>query len=183
VRELAEAPPVISRGYLAIWDPVIAAVVAADGGDAQAAAALDAELDKHQDSADWSGLVAALRRVRAGEAGPDLLAGLDDIDTAIVTRALDARDGKITIPAALWGAMGIGPLLGDLVAGAGGDAGAAGRADQSLRAMADDADLSPLADALRRILGGDRDPELAERVDDPVQRAVVMTVLGHVGAG
>jgi hypothetical protein len=49
--------------------------------------------------------------------------------------------------------------------------------------MADDADLAPLADALRRVLGGDRDPELAERVDDPVQRAVVVTVLGHIGAG
>ena len=183
VRELAEAPSVTSRRHLASWDPVIAAVLAADGDDAQAAAALDAELDKYQDSADWAGLAVALRRLRGGEGGPDLLAGLDDVDTAIMTRALDAREGKITIPVALWEAMAIGPLLGDLVAAAGGDADAAGRADQVLRAVADDLDLSPLADVLRRILGGDRDPGLAGRVDDPVQRAVVVSVLGHVGAG
>ncbi len=182
VRELAGAPAVPSRRHLARWDPVIAAVLAADGGDARAAAALDAELDRYRDS-DWGGLATALRRVRAGESGPDLLTGLDDIDTTIVTRALNAREGTITIPAALWAAMGIGPLLGDLVAAAGGNAGAAGRADQVLRAMAEDADLAPLADALRRILGGDRDPGLAGRVDDPVQRAVVVSVLGHVGAG
>jgi hypothetical protein len=143
----------------------------------------DAELDHYQDSADWGALVAALRRLRAGETGRDLLTGLDDIDTAIVTRALDARAGTIAIPAALWATMDIGPLLGDLVAAAGGDTGAAVRADQGLQVMADDADLAPLADALRRVLGGDRDPGLAGGLDNPVERAVVESVLGHIGAG
>jgi len=120
-RELAEAPPVTSRGYLASWDPVIAAMLAADGGDAQAAAALDAELDKYEDSADWGG-----SRPRCGGCAR-------------------ARPARTCSPG--WTIS------------------------------------APLADALRRILGGDRDPGLAERVDDPVQNAVVVSVLGHVGAG
>ena len=99
---LADASPTTDRRHLAAWDPVIAAVLAADGGDTQAAAAVDAELDRYQDSADWGALVAALRRLRTGETGPGLLTGLDDVDTAIVTRALDAHDGKITIRAGLW---------------------------------------------------------------------------------
>ncbi len=49
--------------------------------------------------------------------------------------------------------------------------------------MAEDPDLSALASALRRILGGDRDPGLADRLDDPVHQAVVVTVLGHIDAG
>jgi len=49
--------------------------------------------------------------------------------------------------------------------------------------MAEDPDWSPLAAALGRILGGDRDPGLAEGLDDPVHRAVVATVLGHIGPG
>ncbi len=121
--------------------------------------------------------MAALRRVRAGETGRELTAGLDEIDTAIVARALDARDGRVTIPADLWSAMEFGSLLGDLVAGE------ADRENETLEAMAGDPDWSPLAAALGRILGGDRDPGLAEGLGDPVHRAVVVTVLGHIGTG
>jgi hypothetical protein len=64
-----------------------------------------------------------------------------------------------------------------------GDAGAAGRADHVLQAMAKDPDWSARAGALRRILGGDRDARLAGRLEDPMDRAVVETVLGHIGTG
>ena len=74
-------------------------------------------------------------------------------------------------------AIGFRWLLGDLVAGE------AGRANETLEAMAGDPDWSPLAAVLGRILGGDRDAGLAEGLDDPVHRAVVVTVLGHVGPG
>jgi len=121
--------------------------------------------------------VAALRRVRAGETGRELTAGLDEIDTAIVARALDARDGRVTIPADLWSAMEFGSLLGELLAGE------ADRENESLRAMAGDPDWAPLAAVLGRILGGDRDAGLAEGLDDPVHRAAVVTVLGHIGPG
>jgi hypothetical protein len=35
---------------MATWDPVIAALLAADGGDTQAAAAFDTELDRYRES-------------------------------------------------------------------------------------------------------------------------------------
>jgi hypothetical protein len=47
---------------------------------------------------DWAALATVLRRVLAGERDPDeLTAGLDEIDTAIVQRALDALAGRITL--------------------------------------------------------------------------------------
>lgn len=99
-------------------------------------------------------------------------------DVTLVMQAGEDGDGAV-----LWAAIGIGPLLGDLVAAASGDTSAAGRASQVLEAMAGDPDWAALAEVLRRVLGGDRDPGLAERVEDPVSRAVVETVLGHIGAG
>ncbi len=54
---------------------------------------------------------------------------------------------------------------------------------ESLLDVAEDPGWSALAGALRRILGRDRDPGLAGRLGDPVHRAVVETVLGHIGGG
>ena len=64
-----------------------------------------------------------------------------------------------------------------------GDAGAAGRAGQVLEAMAGEPQWTALAGVLRRILGGERDPGLADQVEDPTDKAVVESVLGHIGAG
>ena len=183
IRGRAAVPPAADRAVLAAWDPAIAALLSTASGDTQAAAALGTEFGRYQDSPTWGPLVSALRRLGAGETGPGLLAGLDETNAAIVTRALDASDGKVSIPAALRGAVGIGPLLSNLVAAAGGEVSAAGLAHQGLQAMAEDSDLAALAAALRRILGGDRDPGLASQLSDPVQRAVVECVLGHIGAG
>jgi tetratricopeptide (TPR) repeat protein len=183
VRALAATPPVTVARELAAWDPVIAALLAADGGDTQATVVLDTELDRHQDSADWGALVAALRRLRAGETGPGLLTGLDEIDTAIVTRARGVYEGDASPPADLWRAMEFRWSFGALVAGAAGFSDAAGQARRGLEAMAENSDLSPLATILGRILDGDRDPGLAEQLDDPVHRAVVVTVLQHIGPG
>lgn len=182
VRGLAAAPPTADPSQLAAWDPVIAAILAADSGDLQAAAALDAQLARYGDLADWSGLVAALRRLRTGQPGPDLLAGLDETGNAIVTRALDARNGTVAIPASLWPAMPLGPVLGNLVAGAGGDTEACGKARQIFDAMTKDPEWESLANALSRILDGDRDPELAAQLSDPTHQAIAATVLHHIGS-
>ena len=145
---LAAAPSAVDPANLAPWEPVIAALLAANGGDTQAAETLDAELDSYEDSADWGMLAAGLRRLRTGETGPELLAGLDEIDTAIMTRAVDALSGKTNVPAVLWPAMPLGPLLGELVGGARGDQAAAGHARQDLEEMTRDPSLVPLAVAL-----------------------------------
>jgi len=179
-RDLAAAPPNAIAGYLAAWDPVIAAILAAVGGDVAAAAALDEELSGYQDSADWSALVAAMRRLRAGETGLESLAGLDEVHAAIVTRALGARRGSVLIPPGLWPAMGLGPLLCDLVNGAAGDIEAAGRAREFLEEMARVPERVLLANALGSILDGNRAAALATRFTNPTHTAVVIIVLRHI---
>ena len=71
------------------WEPVIAAVVAAATTGHTPTELADA-LNQAEDSSDWATLVAALRRVLAGDRDREqLLAGLDDVDTAILTATLD----------------------------------------------------------------------------------------------
>jgi len=179
-RDLAGDRPILMAGLLASWDPVISAILAAFDGDAEAAAALDQELSRRRDSADWSGLAAALRRVRDGETGPELLTGLDYVKAKIVTRALDARSGEVLIPAGLWPAMDLSPLLGDMVRGAWGDVEAGGRARHSLGAMAEDPERAQLANALDSILEGNRAQKLAAQLTNPMHTAVATTVLRHI---
>ena len=54
---LAQAPEADPNArfarHLAAWDPVIAGITAARGGDDQARAAVQQHLDEGQDSADW----------------------------------------------------------------------------------------------------------------------------------
>ncbi len=166
-------------GYLAAWDPVIAGIVAAAGGDDQAAAAVEQHLTARQDSADWGNLAAALRAVVHGERGDSLLAGLDRIDTGITRRALDALSGEVELPVALWQAIPITGLIGDLMRAAGGDQDAASQVTNMLTSWDRNSGLSPLAGALRRILDGERAPALADGLD-PAASAVVATILSHL---
>jgi len=178
--DLAAAPPVALSMDLAEWDPWIAALIDAKNGDTRAAAALQDELARYQDVAPYSVLVASLRRVQAGETSPETLAGLDERDAAIVSRAIDALQGRVMLPRGLGRAIGIGPLLRNLVAGAIGDKGAAERARAELDALAAHPDLLPLTVILGRILDGEIRPELATELSHPVYQAVVTTVLHHI---
>jgi len=75
--------------HLTQWEPVIAAVTAA-ATTGHTPTELTDHLDRLDDSTDWAALVAALRRVLAGDRDREqLLAGLDDVDTAILTATLD----------------------------------------------------------------------------------------------
>jgi hypothetical protein len=165
------------------WDAVIAALLAADKGDEQAEAALDTALAFYRSSADWGELALRLRRLHANETGPDLVSGLDAVDAVVVTRALTARDGVLPIDPGLWPAMELGILLGDIVAAAADEAGAAERARQALAKMSQDARRTTLAAVLGRILDGERGPGLAMQLSDPFHRAVAANVREYIGAG
>ncbi|SFN88966.1 AAA ATPase domain-containing protein [Geodermatophilus obscurus] len=94
----ARTPPpdqaVDIQPHLDRWEPALAAILAATGGDQAARQHVDQRLDGLADNPDWAALAGALRRVMAGERAPDtLLPGLNPIDTAIVTRLLDALTG------------------------------------------------------------------------------------------
>ncbi len=166
-------------GHLAAWDPVIAGISAARGGDDQARAAVERHLDERQDLADWGELAAVLRALLHEEQDTGLPGDLDDIDTAITHRALAALRGDIHIPGQLWQALTLTPLIGRVVDAAYGDQDAARQVTDTLTDLDNDSDWAPLASALRRILAGDRAPALADGLN-PVFSAVVTTILVHL---
>jgi tetratricopeptide (TPR) repeat protein len=160
------------------WEPVIAAVVAAAGGDTDTAADLDPVLTGLQDNPDWRTLVGVLRRIIAGERGPDLLTGLDPVDTAITARTLDALAGRVQLtatPADLRPAATVPedwePVIAAVVAAASGDTDTAADLDPVLTDLQDNPDWSTLVPVLRRILAGERGPDLLTGLD-PVDTAI-----------
>jgi tetratricopeptide (TPR) repeat protein len=179
----------IGPGYTASWDPVLAALKAAGqapSGDA-AQEALAAEFaERALAEADGftvgAPLAAALRRVAAGERAPrDLVRGLDPLDTAIVLRALAVFAGTITLPDRLWFAVPVrGMLMGVVCAAAGFKGPTDAGLEQYLAVLDANAGSVPLARALRQILAGARDASLLTRDLDPVQRAMVATILTHL---
>ena len=177
-RALAD-PNVRFARHLAAWDPVIAGITAARGGDDQARAAVEQHLTERQDSADWGKLAAVLRALLHGEHGAGLPDDLDEIDTAITRRALAALRGDIQIPGQLWQALPLTPLIGQVVDAAYGGQDAARQVTETLTDLGNDSDWAPLASTLRRILDGDRAPGLAGGLD-PVASAAVTTVLSHL---
>ena len=76
------------QDHLQRWEPVIAATVAAAGGDSDAAAQLTPVLDQLAQDQDWAALAAVLRRIIGGDRDASLLEGLDPIDTAITGQVL-----------------------------------------------------------------------------------------------
>ena len=70
------------------WEPVIAAAVAAGGGDRDAAAQLTPVLEQLAQIRDWAALAAVLRRIIGGERADSLLEGLDLIDAVIAGQVL-----------------------------------------------------------------------------------------------
>jgi tetratricopeptide (TPR) repeat protein len=159
------------------WAPVIQAVVAACGGNAQAAAQLEPLLAQLSQQDDWRALVAALRRVLAGERDPGaLLSGLDATDTIILGDVLRALGAELVSPLPESGegpgvredeAMTLDDLL-DLVATACRPEAPPGLGEQlhaATRTMAADpgapAELRALGRVLNHILSGERDPDLS----------------------
>jgi tetratricopeptide (TPR) repeat protein len=97
-RDLPATPADPAQAVVDQWAPVIDAVAAAAGGDAQAAKGLAPLLAKLDTTADWAALAGVLRRIMAGERGGQLLAGLDPTDTLIVTAVLNRLHGQPNIP-------------------------------------------------------------------------------------
>jgi hypothetical protein len=196
--------------HLQEWEPVISALVAAtthlagepDASDAEqvrqvAGDFLDQSLDDVADSEDWALLVAALRRVHAGERDPAMLThDLDQIDSAIVTRALAALDGSNPIDPMLWathsgggsdesgdetGDRGVEQFVAAVVAAAHGDSNAVATVSPVLDEMDTDPDYRPLAGALRAIIAGERNPTIGQGLGEDGQ-ALIRLVLATLNA-
>jgi tetratricopeptide (TPR) repeat protein len=103
VRTFSPAPglgPSQLAPYLAMWDPVLAALQAADADDAEAAALLDMALTEFSSTDQWSALATALRHLFTRPHQPETPApsGLDMIDTAIWNRAHSIARGDLSLP-------------------------------------------------------------------------------------
>lgn len=134
VRELAaQAPDATSQITSVQWDPLIAAIQAAGQGNTAAAEMAGSFLEALA-QAGRATLAGILRRILAGDrdAG-DLTSGLDDADSAVVRRALEALAGRIEVPGALWSATPVAGALVDLVAACRGAPAAPARAKRHLR--------------------------------------------------
>ncbi|MEU0557438.1 hypothetical protein [Dactylosporangium sp. NPDC006015] len=175
------------QAHLDEWEPRLAVLVAAVHGDQAAAAALAELLTEAAGSQDWADLAAVLRRILNGDRDPDtLLAGLDPIDTAIVTRALDVVTGRITLqplqpaetpnpdPATRepWPA-----IIAAVVAAANGNTTAATNINPVLDNLASRDEWAALAAALRHIIAGQRDPNTLQTGLDPTDTAITTAVL------
>jgi tetratricopeptide (TPR) repeat protein len=186
-RELRPDQVFALQRHVGWWDPVLAGLVAANGGDPQAAQAVQQALATRGQRADWTTLAAVLGRVLAGERDQQLLLdGLDPVDTAIAQRALDALAGRVQLDPASWQALAgslvpdeLAGLVGAVVAAARGDHWAAAEVELVLNDLAAEADWAALAGVLRRVLAGERDPALTEELDE-VDTAVVTAVLDRL---
>jgi hypothetical protein len=182
-RTQARQTPPPQATDLATWDPMIAALLAAHGGDTDADAAFHRNLTQLEDSdtyPHWAALIEAMRRIHTGHRDPANLAGLNVVHKAVAERALDALAGRVTVPLELWPTIPLQWIFGDLVAGAHGDTEAATSVRHDLEALIDNPDWSTLATALRQIADGTRDPNLAKSVADATDRAAITTVLRHI---
>jgi Mg-chelatase subunit ChlI len=149
---------------------------------------VDEVLNGLADTEDWAALIGVLRRVLAGDRDPEtLLADLDPVDTAIVTRLLDALAGRVQLAAGpIRAATAAGaqalvdqwePMLAAILAATTGDQAATQQVDEGLNGLADTKDWAALVGVLRRVLAGDRDPETLLADLDPVDTAIATRLL------
>ncbi|WP_105972911.1 CHAT domain-containing protein [Streptomyces geranii] len=164
-----------------VWEPVLAALVAAERRNTAAQVKLRQHLDR---LAGLDGmfvpLTVVLARIQGGERGPGVLAGLGTLDARVAERALDALAGRVTVPVELWTVMHLGIALGSFVGAALGEDGTGEVTRENLDGFASDPFLAQLSSVLDRVLSGERDPALASGLPQPTQRAVVAAVLHFI---
>ena len=179
VRSFDVSPPNWAP-FLAMFDPAIAALVAADRGETQAGVAFDYYYLRDTSRANWAELIRVFRLIRSGERGPELADGLAPAHAAIARRALDALANRVAIPTELWQAIPLGNLLFALVASKLGDSESARQAREDLTSLSEDPRRGKLVQALEQILAGDHGPALIHELTDPIERAIVTTVITHM---
>jgi tetratricopeptide (TPR) repeat protein len=177
----AAAQPRATVIAAAQWDPVIAALHAAADGNTAAAAAAENFLTALESQLGRAALATALRRIMTRDLDAvGLTENLAESDAAIVERALDALEGRVEIPRALWRAAPVAGFLLDLVMACRGAPRAPERARQALGLLNSQHQWSGLVPVLQRILAGERNATLSENLTDPVHRAVVKMVLAEI---
>ncbi|WP_062213877.1 AAA family ATPase [Streptomyces sp. NBRC 109706] len=164
-----------------VWEPLVAALVAAGRGNSAAGVKLRQRLAQLDALApNFTPLAAVLRRLLDGDRSPAVLTGLSALDAPVARRALDALAGRVSVPVELWPAMHLGLPLGNIVAAAAGEATMAEAAREAVDDFRASPPLAPIVQPLDRILAGARDAALATRLVQPMHRALVAAVLHYL---
>lgn len=167
--------------YLAMWDPTLAGLIASRRGVAAATTAFHEHLDGVENALIWSALARALKHLRYRELTLDDASKFGHIDKAVIARATDAINGLVHIPEALWRVMPWGYSLSDFVAAGQGDPDAAiASRDELSTFVVRNPGAAALCATIEHIIDHSYDPALARSLTNPVDQAVLTTVLHHI---
>lgn len=177
--QLPEREQQIRQAHAQLIHHVVAACHNAD-----ARAQLVPLLDQASSSG-WQTLVERIRRILDGERDESLLLGLDEEDTVIIRSILQGIQNPATLPNlnAQADATLAAPGLASMINAAGhGDARAlqivADMAEQMLRVGGD---MARLGGIMRKLVDGERDPDVLIRNMDPRGKQLVLDLLAELG--
>jgi hypothetical protein len=162
-----------------LWDPVFAGIAAASRGEYVAARAVAATLAAYAGDESWSQLSQALGH--AFRQRPDAAAAmpLDMVDTILLRRCMEVLEGVLRIPPELAYAMPISRVLAEVLFAA--QKGQVSPALARTLEKLEEEQWQPLLSPIRKILAGDRDPQITSRLDH-ISTVIITTLLGHLNA-
>lgn len=162
------------------WDPVFAGIVAARHGDIAAARAVQQRLPDYAENPSWSKFSHALAEVLHQRPVAGTAMTLDIVDQVFFRRCMDALDGNVHISPELVHAIPIAGLLSRFLHAVQSNEPSAVLA-RTLEKLAEERKWQQLVSPLRKILTGDRDPQMVFGLD-PDNTAIISTLLGHLAA-
>ena len=162
------------------WDPVFAGIIAARKGDASAARLVSLRLRIYAADASWSHFSQALGDILYQRPEAAAATSLDFIDQTLLRRCKDGLDGNVHIMPELIYAIPIAGELERFLEAAQNNQPTSTLA-RTLEQLAEHEPWRQLPGPLRRILAGDRDPDMTAGLT-PGNAAIISTLLGHLAA-
>ena len=181
---------IIRSIFSASFEPYLAALAAATAGDVTARDALADALEELAATDTWRGLATAISEILEGERDLAVFRQLDLVDTAILRRAIDVADGRVPAQAAAdelvrmrrrrdvqdllarWEG-----LINRAVDAATGDPAARSALEAALSGLRCHPEWADVADALERVINGERGSEDLTAGLSPAGRAIIERVM------
>jgi tetratricopeptide (TPR) repeat protein len=160
------------------WDPVFAGMVAARQGDAMAALLVRARLRIYATDRDWANFSRALEHMLYQRDELAAAMSLDPEDQVFLRRCRDALDDALHIPSELAQAIPIAGELSRFLHAVQNDEPSSVLA-RMLEKLGEQENWNELLTPLRRILAGDRDPEMTSGLTS-ANAVIVSQLLGHL---
>ena len=163
---------IIRSIFSASFEPYLAALAAAAAGDVAARDALADALEELAANDTWRGLATAIRAVLEGERDLTAFQQLDLVDTALIQRAIDVADGRMLAQAAAGELVRMRRrrdiqnmltrwegLISRAADAAEGNPAARSALEATLNSLRHSPEWADVADALERVIDGEREAE------------------------